>query len=29
MKPEPCLDAGQLLTAQEASAMLGIKPATL
>lgn len=29
MRPEPCLDAGQLLTAQEASAMLGIKPATL
>ena len=29
MKPETCLDAGQLLTAQEASSMLGIKPATL
>ena len=29
MKPEPSLDTGQLLTAQEASAMLGIKPATL
>lgn len=29
MKSEPCQDAGQLLTAQEASALLGIKPATL
>jgi citrate synthase len=29
MKPDSDLDASQLLTAQEASAMLGIKPATL
>lgn len=29
MKSEPCQDAGELLTAQEASALLGIKPATL